>query len=120
MRPHSQASQVASPRDFSISSPYYSGRKVSAREPVSYLCKSDDARILHGAGQETANVTMLANLTSSYSKIRHMVFFPVDKQSMIHLAAASSGVLSTLTGRTSTLVIININGLRKTVRAAPI
>jgi hypothetical protein len=39
---------------------------------------------------------------------------------MIHLAAASSGVLSTLTGRTSILVIININGLRKTVRAAPI
>jgi hypothetical protein len=38
---------------------------------------------------------------------------------MIHLAAASSGVLSTLTGRTSILVI-NINGLRKTVRAAPI
>jgi hypothetical protein len=40
---------------------------------------------------------------------------------MIHLAAASSGLLSTPTGRrTSASVIINVNGLRKTVRAAPI
>ena len=122
MRLHSQASQVASPRDFSTSSPYHSGVKVSARDAVWYLCGSDDAEMLHRAGQETesANITMLANLASSYGNIRHMVFFPVDKHTLIPWAAASSGLLSNSTWRASASVIISINGLLKTVRAAPI
>lgn len=96
--------------------------KVSARDLLSYLCNSDDAKIPYRVGleTETADITMLANLASSYRNIRRMVFFPVDKQAMIHSAAAGCGVLPKSTWRASASVTINVNGFLKAGRAASI
>jgi hypothetical protein len=77
--------------------------------------------VVHRAVQETEtpNVTMLADLARSYSNIRHMGLYPIDKETMISLAAAVFLPLFPAVLAALPLSVI-IHGLLKAVRAAPI